>query len=489
MQDSRYTTQAADYRRFFVNGRTLALALGYGLFRGANSLLYSSALASVPTSTLFIADMSFSMTTALSSLLCALAVMALAWKGLILGFRLPVVLPALLLLLVAAPAVAPWIAPGSSGVFVLLALTYGVASTCLNLSWLEVVAHQTPARIAGILALGMLVKSVITLACGSLMGVPFVVAVGVLLVGAVALLLRARGRAWLDSSEDDAAPATFKAYRQGAMGIADALVVSIVLEATVSILNGFFLGVATDGSGIISAVGAISAALVFCFVVVVVARAVDVERLYRYLFPILLALVVPILLALVVLLPLTLGSWASQALQGLLVLVYEFISFSALYFILCQIQRKKLKTYVLFAFATACIRLSQLLFGMAGYWLGGASGSEAEGLYWIVTIVAVYGLSMLLLYLTRRRPSTDEKRVIVVTEEDRFAARAEELAAEYRITARESEIMLQLARGRSAAFIADELVCSPATVRTHMKNIYAKLGVHSKQELIDLFAD
>lgn len=49
--------------------------------------------------------------------------------------------------------------------------------------------------------------------------------------------------------------------------------------------------------------------------------------------------------------------------------------------------------------------------------------------------------------------------------------------------------MLQLARGRSAAFIADELVCSPATVRTHMKNIYAKLGVHSKQELIDLFAD
>ena len=473
MQDSRYTTQAADYRRFFVNGRTLALALGYGLFRGANSLLYSSALASVPTSTLFIADMSFSMTTALSSLLCALAVMALAWKGLILGFRLPVVLPALLLLLVAAPAVAPWIAPGSSGVFVLLALTYGVASTCLNLSWLEVVAHQTPARIAGILALGMLVKSVITLACGSLMGVPF--------VGAVALLLRARGRAWLDSSEDDAAPATFKAYRQGAMGIADALVVSIVLEATVSILNGFFLGVATDGSGIISAVGAISAALVFCFVVVVVARAVDVERLYRYLFP--------ILLALVVLLPLTLGSWASQALQGLLVLVYEFISFSALYFILCQIQRKKLKTYVLFAFATACIRLSQLLFGMAGYWLGGASGSEAEGLYWIVTIAAVYGLSMLLLYLTRRRPSTDEKRVIVVTEEDRFAARAEELAAEYRITARESEIMLQLARGRSAAFIADELVCSPATVRTHMKNIYAKLGVHSKQELIDLFAD
>ena len=49
--------------------------------------------------------------------------------------------------------------------------------------------------------------------------------------------------------------------------------------------------------------------------------------------------------------------------------------------------------------------------------------------------------------------------------------------------------MLQLARGRSASFIAEDLVCSPATVRTHMKSIYTKLGVHSKQELIDLFAD
>lgn len=47
--------------------------------------------------------------------------------------------------------------------------------------------------------------------------------------------------------------------------------------------------------------------------------------------------------------------------------------------------------------------------------------------------------------------------------------------------------MLQFVRGRSASFIAGEPVCSPATVRTHIKNIYAKLGVHSKQELIALF--
>lgn len=482
MRDDRYATQAADYRRFFINRRTLTLALGYGLFRGANSLLYSSALSSMPAPTLFISDMSFSMLNALSAFLFALVLMVLAWKGLVPDFRLPVVLPALLLLLVAAPAVAPWIVPGSSWEFALLALTYGAATTCLNLSWLEVVAHQGPARLAGILALSMLIKGLITLLCGHMTGVLFVIVVGVLLFGGVVLLRRARSCVWFDPGEKDDAPCEFKVYRRGVMGIADALVVSVVLEATVSVLNGFFLGIApAEGSGLISAVGAISAALVFCFVVVVVARAVDVERLYRYLFP--------ILLALVVLMPFTLGSWASQALQGLLVLVYDFISFSALYFILCQIQRKSLKTYVLLAFATVCIRLSQLLFGMAGYWLGGVSGSEAEGLYWIVTIAAVYALSMLLLYLTRRRPSLEEQRVIVVTEEDRYEARAKQLADEFRITARESEVMLQLARGRSASFIAEDLVCSPATVRTHMKSIYTKLGVHSKQELIDLFAD
>ena len=43
-----------------------------------------------------------------------------------------------------------------------------------------------------------------------------------------------------------------------------------------------------------------------------------------------------------------------------------------------------------------------------------------------------------------------------------------------------------IARGHSVARIAETLVVTENTVRTHVKRIYAKLDVHKKQELVDL---
>lgn len=58
----------------------------------------------------------------------------------------------------------------------------------------------------------------------------------------------------------------------------------------------------------------------------------------------------------------------------------------------------------------------------------------------------------------------------------------------YRLTPREAEVFALLARGRSIPYIRDELVISRETAATHTKHIYAKLDVHSRQELIDLVA-
>lgn len=58
----------------------------------------------------------------------------------------------------------------------------------------------------------------------------------------------------------------------------------------------------------------------------------------------------------------------------------------------------------------------------------------------------------------------------------------------YRLTPRETEVFALLARGRSIPYIRDELVISRETAATHTKHIYAKIDVHSRQELIDLVA-
>lgn len=61
-----------------------------------------------------------------------------------------------------------------------------------------------------------------------------------------------------------------------------------------------------------------------------------------------------------------------------------------------------------------------------------------------------------------------------------------ELARRYRLTAREADLLPLLARGRSLPFIQEKPGVSNSTARTHTRNIYLKLDVHTRQELIDL---
>lgn len=56
---------------------------------------------------------------------------------------------------------------------------------------------------------------------------------------------------------------------------------------------------------------------------------------------------------------------------------------------------------------------------------------------------------------------------------------------QYGLTKRETEVLSFLAEGRSSSYIAGELYLSDNTVRSYVKNIYQKLDVHSKQDLID----
>lgn len=54
------------------------------------------------------------------------------------------------------------------------------------------------------------------------------------------------------------------------------------------------------------------------------------------------------------------------------------------------------------------------------------------------------------------------------------------------LTPRETDVLHLLARGRNAQVIGRELSIATGTVQAHVKHVYAKLGVHTQQELIDL---
>lgn len=58
----------------------------------------------------------------------------------------------------------------------------------------------------------------------------------------------------------------------------------------------------------------------------------------------------------------------------------------------------------------------------------------------------------------------------------------------YGLSARELEILDLFAQGRSANWIADSLTISKNTVRSHLRAIYTKLDVHTRQELLDFLA-
>ncbi len=53
------------------------------------------------------------------------------------------------------------------------------------------------------------------------------------------------------------------------------------------------------------------------------------------------------------------------------------------------------------------------------------------------------------------------------------------------LTSRETQVLQHLSRGKSYTMIADELYINKETVRTHIKNIYQKLNVHSKSAAIE----
>lgn len=74
----------------------------------------------------------------------------------------------------------------------------------------------------------------------------------------------------------------------------------------------------------------------------------------------------------------------------------------------------------------------------------------------------------------------------VISQEKAITERCDELAESHGLTSRERDVMRLIALGRSKGYIAEELLISENTVKGYARTLYKKLGIHSKQDLLDL---
>ncbi|MCB6312511.1 response regulator transcription factor [Gordonibacter pamelaeae] len=59
------------------------------------------------------------------------------------------------------------------------------------------------------------------------------------------------------------------------------------------------------------------------------------------------------------------------------------------------------------------------------------------------------------------------------------------VAREAKLSARETEVFFLMAKGRGIEHIQNKLCISSHTVKSHTYNIYKKMGINSREELLD----
>ncbi len=147
------------------------------------------------------------------------------------------------------------------------------------------------------------------------------------------------------------------------------------------------------------------------------------------------------------------------------------------------------------------------LFAALGAFVGfRTNGVEAFGVAQVF-IIALFSIYLLALALFASRAHREKKALEPPTSTQRPRANSEDsitesidpaaiksdptdeacqlLAQRYGLSKREQDVLRLYVRGRDTPYIVEHLYITENTVRTHIRGIYRKTGVHSKQELLD----
>lgn len=106
----------------------------------------------------------------------------------------------------------------------------------------------------------------------------------------------------------------------------------------------------------------------------------------------------------------------------------------------------------------------------------------------LVTAVVALVLSLMLLLIAQMQQNLPAKASGETVDEN-SNQHITKIAQKYSLTEREIDVLQLLAKGNSVKGIAEKLVVSENTVKFHRSNIYQKLGISSRQSLIDMIND
>ena len=114
------------------------------------------------------------------------------------------------------------------------------------------------------------------------------------------------------------------------------------------------------------------------------------------------------------------------------------------------------------------------------------TGEEVVGLIvYLLALATVFLLSER--DFSRRRVFADlDEPPLPTSMDDAVRTACRTIGSAHELTEREAEVMYLICMGRSKGYIAETLSISENTVRSHSRHLYAKLDIHSKQDLLDL---
>ena len=196
---------------------------------------------------------------------------------------------------------------------------------------------------------------------------------------------------------------------------------------------------------------------------------------------------------------------------AVLLLPFLHVSYSSLLYAFASAAWKLMLLVLLYLVAVTPTRgRRELLVGLAlacalpriglsvGTFVAGSLNVGIESDFMRMTAIAVIFLYLMLMVVWfinsfERKRAEERARAMgeilkrySESQEDVRTLRIDAVAEKAELTKREREVLAMMARGRDLAYICDELCLSRNTVKGYQKSIYAKLGVHSKQELIDM---